>query len=328
MASLFNKLFKVFVPLVVGVVILYFLYRKTDFGAMWLYIQETNWWILSASLIFGLMGNVFRGIRWSLLVHPLGYRPKTSRLIYAVLGSYAVNFVLPRAGELWRCGVVAKNEKIPFAKLIGTILIDRLFDVVMVVLFILAAFVCNIKVFYKNRDFFNLPAWMTAPELFVGLAVVAALCIAVLVFFRNHAGVRKIRHFFVSMGKDMLQVRKMREKTRFILYSFGIWISYFLYFYITFYAFPFTASLGVAAGLFVFTISSISMSIPSNGGLGPWQAAIVFGLCAYLVNIEQARAFATTVFAFQSIWLVSCGLFGIVMLSVGKSVQRSSSVTH
>jgi uncharacterized protein (TIRG00374 family) len=328
MASPLSKLLKVFIPLVAGVIILYFLYRKTDFGALWHYIKEANWWILSFSLIFGLMGNVFRGIRWNLLIRPLGYQPKASRLVYAVLGSYAVNFVIPRAGELWRCGVVSKNEKIPFTKLIGTILIDRLFDVVMVALFILTAFACNIKVFYKNRDLFNLPVWMTSLELFIGLAVVLLLCLTVLVVFKNSTGVKKIRNFFISMGKDMLQVWKMKEKTRFILYSFGIWISYFLYFYITFYAFDFTASLGIAAGLFVFTISSISMSIPSNGGLGPWQAAVVFGLCAYMVNIDQAKAFATAVFAFQSIWLVACGLFGMIMPSVGKNAQLPPSSTH
>jgi uncharacterized protein (TIRG00374 family) len=322
MAHILSKLFKVFIPLVLGVVILYFLYRKTDFGALWQYIREANWWILSFSLIFGLMGNVFRGIRWNLLIKPLGYQPKVYQLVYAVLGSYAVNFVIPRAGELWRCGVVSKNEKIPFAKMIGTILIDRLFDVVMVGLFILTAFACNIKVFYRNRDAFNLPGWLTSPSLFIGLAGIAVLCLAVLILFKNNTIIKKIRNFFISMGKDMLQVWKMKEKTRFILYSFGIWISYFLYFYITFYAFDFTAQLGLAAGLFVFTISSISMSIPSNGGLGPWQAAVVFGLCAYMVDIDQAKAFATAVFAFQSIWLVACGLFGVVMLSVGKSNRQ------
>jgi uncharacterized protein (TIRG00374 family) len=325
MARLFSKSLKIFIPLAVGVLILYFLYRKTDLSELWQYIKEANWWILSASLIFGLLGNVFRGIRWNLLIRPLGYRPKAARLVYAVLGSYAVNFVIPRAGEIWRCGMVSKNEKIPFTKLIGTILIDRLFDVVMVGLFILATFACNIKVFYRNRQFFNLPAWMTSAELFLSLALLLGLAVAILVIFKNNSVVKKIRNFFISMGKDMVQVWKMKEKTRFLFYSFGIWISYFLYFYITFYAFPFTASLGLAAGLFVFTISSISMSIPSNGGLGPWQAAVVFGLAAYMLPIEQGKAFATAVFAFQSIWLVACGLFGIVMLSVGENRTGNAS---
>jgi uncharacterized protein (TIRG00374 family) len=328
MVNQLSKLLKIFIPLVLGIVILYFLYRKTDFNELWHYIKGANWWILSFSLIFGLMGNILRGVRWNLLIKPLGYQPKTLRLVYAVLGSYAVNFAIPRAGELWRCGVVSKNEKIPFTKLIGTILIDRLFDVVMVGLFILAAFICNVKVFYKNHNLFNLPEWLTSPGIYIGLMAIVAICIAVLMLFKRNKIVQKIRNFFISMGKDMLQVWKMKEKVRFLLYTFGIWISYFFYFYITFYAFDFTAQLGIAAGLFVFAISSISMSIPSNGGLGPWQAAVVFGLCTYMVNIGQAKAFATAVFAFQSVWLVTCGLFGVVMFSIGKANSQAIKIDN
>jgi len=318
MTNLLSKFFKIFVPLILGIIILYFLYRGTNFNELWDNIKGANWWILSFSLVFGLMGNVFRGVRWNLLIKPLGYQPKVTHIVYAVLGSYAVNFAFPRAGEIWRCGMVAKKEKVPIQKLIGTIVIDRLFDVVMVGLFILAAFVCNVKIFYKNRELFNLPDWLTSPSIYIGLAIAGVICVAILIVFKNYRIVQKIRNFFTDIWRDMVKVWHMKEKARFLLYTFGIWISYFVYFYVTFYAFDFTAGLGIAAGLFVFSISSISMSIPSNGGLGPWQAAVVFGLCAYMVNKGQATAFATAVFAIQSIWLVACGLFGIVMLSVGK----------
>jgi len=318
MVNPLRKLLKIFVPLILGIVILYFLYSETSFSELWSYIKGANWWVLSFSLIFGLMGNMFRGIRWNLLIKPLGYQPKTSHLVYAVLGSYAVNFAIPRAGELWRCGMVSGKEKIPFQKLIGTIVIDRLFDIIMVGLFFLTAFIFNVKLFYKERDLFNLPVWLTSPGLYIGLAAVVIICVVILIVFKNNRIVQKIRNFFAGIWRDMVQVWHMKEKTCFLIYSFSIWISYFLYFYITFYAFDFTANLGIAAGLFVFTLGSISMTIPSNGGLGPWQAATVLGLCAYMVKVKQATAFATAVFAFQSIWLVACGLFGIAMLSAVK----------
>ena len=321
MAKPLSKFLRIFIPLILGIIILYFLYRQTNFHELWRDIKGANWGILSFSLIFGLMGNVFRGIRWKLIINPLGYYPKTSHVVYAVLGSYAVNFAIPRAGEFWRCGMVSKKEKIPLKKLIGTILIDRVFDMVMVGLFLLAAFVCNVNVFYKKRELFNLPAWLTSPGFYIGLALTALICVAILVVLKNNRIVKKIRNFLIEIWKDMVKVWYMKEKKRFLIYTFAIWISYFFYFFITFYAFDFTANLGIAAGLFVFAISSISMSIPSNGGLGPWQAAVVFGLCAYMVDITQAKAFATAVFAFQSIWLVACGLFGIVMLSVKKEKQ-------
>ncbi len=314
--SIIKSFFKIGLPLILGIVILYFLYAGTDFQALWADIKDANWWILTFSLLFGLSGNVIRGLRWELLIKPLGYAPKKSNLIYAVLGNYAINFVLPRAGEIWRCGVISKYEKIPFPKLLGTLIIDRLFDTIMVALILLVAFLCNIATFYKNREIFNLPGFLTSPTFYAGCIAIVVFLVIILFCFKENVLVKKIRSFIASMWSDMKTVWQMKEKKRFITYTFGIWTSYFLYFFITFFAFDFTAHLGISAALFIFAINSVSMGIPSNGGLGPWQAATVFGLCAFMVDATQAKAFATAVFAFQSLWWVNlCGVFGILMLS-------------
>ncbi len=311
-----TKIAKIGLPLVLGIIILYFLYKGTDFNTLWADIQNANWGILTFSLIFGLSGNIIRGLRWELLIKPLGYNPQKSNLIYAVLGNYAINFALPRAGEIWRCGVISKDEKIPFQKLIGTLIIDRLFDTLMVLFILFIAFLSNVALFYNNQDLFNLPAFLTSPFFYAGGFALIIIIAVIIIFFKDNSIVKKIRSFLASMWNDMKVVWKMKEKKRFIIYTFGIWISYFLYFYVTFFAFDFTANLGIAAALFIFTLNSISMGIPSNGGLGPWQAATVFGLCTFMVEDTQARAFATAVFAFQSIWVVLCGLFGIAALSL------------
>jgi uncharacterized protein (TIRG00374 family) len=311
---------------VLGIVILYFLYAKTDFHELWINIIGTNWVILTASLVFGLSGNVIRGLRWNLLIKPLGYKPRKANLVYAVLGSYAVNFALPRAGEIWRCGVVAKDEKLPLTKMIGTLLVDRLFDMIMVALIFLLAFFLNVKVFYKNMDEFNLPGFLVSPQFYAIILMLIVLSVLALIFFKENFIVKKITQFFVALWKDLQVIRQMNDKARFVMYTFGIWFSYFLYFFLTFYAFEFTVGLGFKAGLFVFAISSISMGIPSNGGLGPWQAAVVFGLSAFMVDMVQAKAYATVVFAIQSVWVVLCGLFGIAMLSF-KNKQKNILTT-
>lgn len=95
-----------------------------------------------------------------------------------------------------------------------------------------------------------------------------------------------------------------------------IWGSYFLYFYITFYAFDFTENLGITAGLIAFALSSVSMAIPTNGGMGPWHAAVIASLVLYNVPNAQADAFAFGVFATQSLWVILCGLFGIAALAI------------
>ena len=323
-----KQILKVTIPLALGIIILYFLYKDTGFKELWFNIKGANWAILTFSLIFGLSGNVIRGLRWELLINPLGYYPKRKNLIYAVLGNYAVNFAFPRAGEIWRCGMIKKEEKIPFKKLIGTLIIDRAFDMLMVMLIVLLAFAFNVSNFLKYLGKADLPDWVTSPYPYLGVLFLLILFILAVIFLKENFLVKKIRRLIVSMWNDMLVVWKMKEKKRFIIYSFGIWISYFLYFYITFYAFDFTSHLGIAAGLFIFAISSISMGVPSNGGLGPWHATVVFGLCAYMISAKDARGFAFGVFAFQSIWVVICGLFGIFALSFNGARNKVQDVVR
>jgi uncharacterized protein (TIRG00374 family) len=322
MSSKLTQILKIFIPLVLGIVILYFLYAKTDFNELWSNILGTNWYVLTFSLIFGLAGNLIRGLRWDLLIRPLGYQPRKSNLIYAVLGNYAVNFALPRAGEIWRCGVVAKEEKIPLTRLIGTLIVDRLFDMIMVALIFLLAISLNAKIFYMNMHEFNLPGWLVSPSFYLGCVISLAIVVSVMFWLRENFLVKKIILFFTALWKDLRQIRRMERKRHFIVYTLSIWVSYFLYFFVAFYAFDFTAGLGFTAGLFIFAVSSLSMGIPSNGGLGPWQAAIVFGLSVFRVDLIQAKAFATVVFAFQSIWTVLCGLFGIAMFSIKSEKEK------
>ena len=312
-----TKIFKVTIPLFLGIIILYFLYKGTNFKELWADTQTANWAILSFSLLFGLSGNVIRGLRWGLIIQPLGYQPKKSNLIYAVLGNYAVNFALPRVGEIWRCTVISKKEKIPISKLIGSLIVDRAFDMIMVSLITLVAFFLNAKEFYRNMQLF-IPDQSKLLPLYIGFIVIVFITIAVFVFFKENKVVKKVRLFFVGLYQDILTIWKMKEKKLFILYTLGIWGSYFLYFFVTFFAFDFTYHLGFAAALFIFTLNSISMGIPSNGGLGPWQVATIIGLCAFMVEFNNAKTFALAVFGFQSIWIVLCGLFGIALLSYKK----------
>ncbi|MDR0799143.1 MAG: flippase-like domain-containing protein [Dysgonamonadaceae bacterium] len=325
--ALILQTLKVTIPLFLGIIILYFLYKGTNFSELWATIRSANWVILSVSLLFGLSGNVIRGLRWNLIIKSLGYYPRKLNLVYAVLGNYAVNFALPRVGEIWRCTIISKKEKVPFSKLIGTLIVDRVFDMLMVLLITLIAFLLNAKAFHRNHELFDLSPVLTSAPLYIALGLVVVIAVAILVFFKENKIVKSIQNFFTGLYKDILVVGKMKQKKRFIVYTFGIWISYFLYFFITFFAFDFTAHLGFAAALFIFTLNSISMGVPSNGGLGPWQAATVLGLCAFMVSREHATAFATAVFAFQSIWVVLCGLFGIAMLSYQKSKESHVNVT-
>lgn len=321
--SVFKIILQIVLPLALGILILWFLYRNTNFTEMWATIKDANFAILGFSLIFGLMGNVIRGIRWKLLIEPLGYNPSTSNLIYAVLGNYAVNMVLPRAGEIWRCGITAKTEKIPFVKLIGTLILDRAFDTIMVICITIMACFFNYEVFYNyikdNESLSGLIENIIASKwLYIAGAAFLVLLFVIFVVLKNSKPVLMLKRFFKELGRDILRVWRMKKKRLFLIYTVSIWVCYFFYSYIALYAFDFTSHLGFTAGLVAFTLGSISVAIPTNGGIGVWHAAIVLALGLYGVNKFQAEAYAFGVFAIQNLWIMLCGLFGILAISFRK----------
>lgn len=319
--SVISKSLKILIPLVLGIMVLWLLYRDTEFDKMWETIKDANWGILALSLVFGPLGNIIRGLRWKLLIEPLGYNPSKRNLIYAVLGSYAVNLAIPRGGEVWRCAVVSKDEKIPFTKLIGSMLLDRVSDTFTVACIILLACCFNVNFFLsyirENQALSELLTNLISSPFVIGGAIIGIiLLILAFTVFKENSIIVKIRSFFVGIGRDMLTIFKMKKKVRFLIYTVGIWVCYFLYFYITFFAFDFTKDLGITAALIAFAISSLSMAIPTNGGMGVWHAAVVLSLGLYAVDKASAEAFAFAVFAIQSLWIVSCGLFSIAALTI------------
>lgn len=200
-------------------------------------------------------------------------------------------------------------------------LLDRVSDTCTVACIILLACCFNVDVFLSYiRD--NQALSATIEKLYsspwvIGGIVIAAICV-VLIFtvFKDNKIVKKVLNIILGLLNDMKTIFKMKQKGRFLLYTVGIWLSYFLYFYITFYAFDFTRNLGITAGLIAFALSSLSMAIPTNGGIGVWHAAVVLSLGLYGVTKDSAEAFAFVVFAVQNLWIVICGVFSIFALSL------------
>ncbi len=311
---------KIVLPLAFGGLLLWWLYREMDISEIWRVIREgVRYDIILFSLLFGLFANVVRGWRWGLLIRSLGERVKMSDAVYAVLGNYAVNLVLPRVGEVWRCGVVAKYDKISFTKLLGTLVVDRVSDTIMVGTITLFIFLFNIDFFtsfFANnpalvdgfRSMFN-SIWIYV--LLVGMVVVVWLVFKYMSGFKL---VRKARGLLDNIWMGMKSIWLLDRKWLFLLDTFLIWGGYFCYFYITFYAFGFTEDLGVVVGLIAFTMSSIGVAVPVQGGIGPWHFMVIATLVCFGVNENDAAAFALVVHTVQTVWTGLCGLFGIVAI--------------
>ncbi|MCE5226429.1 MAG: flippase-like domain-containing protein [Porphyromonadaceae bacterium] len=323
--STLRTILKICLPLAFGVLLLWFLYRKMDVTVIMKVIKEgVRYDIILFSLLFGAGANVIRGLRWELLIRSLGDRPKRSNVIWAVLGNYAVNLVLPRVGEVWRCGVVSRYDKISFSKLFGTLLVDRVMDTITVGLITAFIFVSNfgffLSFFSKNPALLEgFQATFTSLWIYVAAVTIAIIVWFVFTYMKHFTLVKKIKATLYSMWEGIRSVWFMKEKSKFIIYTLLIWVGYFLYFYITFYAFDFTKDLGITVGLIAFTMSSIGVAVPVQGGIGPWHFMVIATLVCFSVNENDAAAFALVVHTLQTVWFGLVGLAGIVALSVTNS---------
>ena len=318
--SILQTFVKIFLPLAFGCLLLWFLYSNMDVTEIWRVIREgVRYDIILVSLLFGLFANVVRGLRWGLLISSLGERFKMSNIIYAVLGNYAVNMVLPRVGEVWRCGIITKYDKIPFTKLLGTLLIDRVSDTIVVGSITLLIFIFNFDFFasFFARNPALLDGFRTMFDsiwIYVGAVILVGGIWFVFKYMSNFTLVQKAKSLLLNVWDGMKSIWLLKQKGRFLLQTLLIWGGYFCYFYITFYAFDFTRDLGITVGLIAFTMSSIGVAVPVQAGIGAWHFMVIATLVCFGVNENDAAAFALVVHTVQTAWTVICGLFGIVAL--------------
>ena len=332
--SILRTFVKVVLPLGFGFLLLWWLFREMDLTEIWNVIRHgVRYDIILFSLLFGLFANIVRGLRWGLLIETLGVRFKRSNAINAVLGNYAVNLVLPRVGEVWRCGIVAKYDKISFSKLLGTLLIDRVSDTIMVGTITLFIFIFNIDFFISF--FAKNPALLEGFHAMLNSIWIYALAIGLVIlvwfvfkYMSRFTLVRKAKELLLNVWAGMKSIWLMDRKWLFLVQTLLIWSGYFCYFYITFYAFDFTRELGIGVGLIAFTMSSIGVAVPVQGGIGPWHFMVIATLVCFGVNENDAAAFALVVHTVQTVWTGLCGLAGIMALPLTNKTARAASITE
>lgn len=322
-----KSLLKTLFSLSLGLLIIWAMYRNTDMRELWQIIKSANIGVIASSLIFGVIGNTIRGLRWELFVNSLGYHPPRASIVYATLGNYAVNFVLPRAGDIWRCGVVSRYDKIPFSKTLETFLVDKMVDIVagLAIIFISVLLYIDFFISYlrDNPQFTNgFTNLFSSVWIYVILAAVILGIVLMFTVFRRTPLMEKIRKFFTTLKYDLKLISEMKEKKRIIIYTILVWLCFYLYFYICFYAFDFTKDLGPLAGLIVFAMTNIGISVPVQGGIGPWHFVVISSLLILGVTEKEALAFAGAVFTIQSVWQILYGLFGVFAMPYVKRENK------
>ncbi len=306
-------------PLLLGVVILYWIYAEFDFSQVGGALRNMNMFWFTASLLFGIFSHVLRGWRWLLTLAPLGYYPRRSNCVYSIFIAYAANLLLPRVGEVSRCVVLDRYDSVPFAQSLGTVVTERLIDTLMVALITFTAVALQWNVFYEfvksaGGGVMSIDAVsaMGGPVVFG----VSLLAVAVFLFLllRKMSLWTKIKSFFNKFTDGMCSIAKMKRRWLFVAETVGIWFCYFMQFYLCFFCFDFCDVLSLAAGLLLFVAGSVAVIVPTPNGAGPWHFAVISIMIIYGVSSTDASLFALIVHSTQTMLVALLGVYALVLL--------------
>ena len=318
--KIFKKVLQVIFPLLLGVFILVWVYRDFNFqrvGEVMLHGMDYGW--IALSLVFGVFANLFRGWRWKLALEPLGEYPKTSNCVYAIFISYASNLVIPRVGEVTRCGVLSKYDGVSFPKSLGTVVSERMIDTLCVGLITGMVLLSQMPVFATffaetGTDVGRYAEVLTSGHFY--LIVLCVVAIGLLGFFliRNIALFAKLKGILQNVWQGIVALKDIKHIPLYIVYTLGIWVCYFFEFYLAFFAFDFSAHLGISAGLVMFVVGTLAVIVPTPNGAGPWHFAVMTMLMLYGVGKEDAGIFALLVHGIQTFLLILLGIYGLLAL--------------
>ena len=326
-----SYLLKYGVPLLISVLLCRLLFKDINFSEMMTIIRDQcDWRWIGLALFISIFSHIFRAMRWRIQLAALGVRPPLFELVLSIFGTYAVNLVLPRLGELWRTGWIAKRQDAPFSTVFGSMVADRLADTVTVALLTLVTFFLATQQLagYLGKNGQGLLNTLTSPWLWVAVVAMVVLCV---LFFRWHTAnklVCKIQDFGRGIWQGFAVIAKMPGKGRWLLLTFCIWGCYFTQLYVAFFAFGFTTDIvtnfGIVAVLVTFVLSSLSMGVPSNGGIGPWQWSVIIALGMYGLAKPEATAFANLVMGAQTLLLIVLGIFTFVSIALLKKKNANT----
>ncbi len=323
--KILNNIIKSVLPLLLGVVILYWIYAEFDFSQVGVALKEMNLLWFALSLVFGVFSHVLRGWRWVLALAPMGYYPRRDNCVYSIFIAYAANLLLPRVGEVSRCVVLDRYDSVPFAQSLGTVVTERLIDTVMVLLITITAVSLQWNVFCAfiaetggGVLAFDAVSAMGGPVVFALSAVAVAVLLFLLV--RKMSLWSRIKSFFNNFIEGMCSIAKMKHSWLFLVETVGIWFCYFMQFYLCFFCFDFSSELSLAAGLLLFMAGSVAVVVPTPNGAGPWHFAVISIMVIYGLSTTDASLFALIVHSSQTLLVALLGLVALVMLPLSNRI--------
>jgi glycosyltransferase 2 family protein len=288
--------------------------NKTDF--LWRAWQKSDKFYLWLIALFAIASHLLRALRWKMLLKPTGNDVTWGNSFLSLMTGYLVNLAVPRGGEVSRCYNLYQLEKTPVEISFGTVVTERIVDVLCLVVLIAASFYLEwtkLKIFLDTLEFssgskMNIPFWVW---IIIALGMIFLIALYLL---RKNERLLKIIHGF---KEGLLSVFQLKSKTLFIFYSITIWVLYFFMSYLVLMAFPETAHLGFSAVVTLFAIGSIAMAAPLPGGTGSYHVLVPLGLTTlYDISKTDAVGFVFVFHAWQTLLMIVIGVISFIITNL------------
>lgn len=326
--TIIRKATNILLPFAIGGVIIWWMYRGFDFSKVSQTLRDGmdwNWMLIS--LIFGITAQVFRGLRWKQALEPLDEHPRMVDCIHAIFISYASSLVIPRSGEVIRCGILKKYDGTSFSKSLGTVLTERVIDSILILLICLIVFLLQLQTFtnFFTETGTNFVSWLntfTTTGWIVTICCLILTIIFVYILLKRVTGESKIKQIISDLKAGIFSLKDVDNKGLFTFYTLAIWVSYFLHFYIAFFSFEYTANLSLMTALVAFIIGSIAVVVPTPNGMGPWHFAVKTILVLYGVAATDAEMFVMIVWAVQTALMPVLGVYSLLCLAQKKEMNK------
>ncbi|TLX77666.1 flippase-like domain-containing protein [Labilibacter sediminis] len=321
MKKVIINIIKFLIYLSIGGFLMWFVYRNYDMQEIKATLSRgINYWWLFASMVVGLLSHFSRTIRWQMLIEPIEKKTRITNTFLAVMVGYFANLLIPRMGEISRCGVLSKYEKISVSRLIGTVVVERLIDVIMLLFCLLLVLVLQFNVvsdfLSQNTDMSGIKNICTSIWTYVILITLIFIFRLFKKWFSKTSPYMKLKGLWAKFAEGFLAIKNIKNKWAFIFHTIFIWVMYFFMIYVCFFAFDFTSHLTPLVGLSAFVLGSLGMVAPVQGGMGPWHFMVIATLGMYGIAKEEGAAFALIVWSSINAMIVLMGIISLIVLPI------------
>lgn len=304
----------------IGAFIFWLIYKDQDIGHIKSVLRnDVNYFWVVVSLFIGLLSHFSRTVRWRLMIEPISHKPRFINTFLAVMVGYLMNLVFPRMGEISRCGVLSRYEKVSFTKLLGTVVAERAVDMVsllvLLVIVIFSQFGQMLRFLGDNPEIeAKVLALITSPVLIIGLMALLILAFVFRKTLQHTLFYKKVFAILMNLKEGFVSVRSVNKKGWFIFHSVAIWLLYYLMLYVVFFAFDFTSQLGPIAGLTTFVLASFGMVAPVQGGIGAWHFMAIEALALYGITKTDGVIFAFAAHGSMTAMIIVIGIISVLIL--------------